>query len=92
MGTGTFLVKGMTAHVLINLGATRSFVSIAFNKKFSDAPQILDYPLEVEVADDCSMNASRDYYGCVVNLFNEIYSNDLVPIPLRGSKVITRMD
>ena len=82
----------MTAHVLFDSGATRSFVSLALSKKFSDAPGTLDYPLEVEIADDRTVSASRVHHGCVLNLFSERYSIDLVPIPLRGSKVIIGMD
>lgn len=50
---------GMTFHVLFNSDATRSFVSLALSKKFSDAPRILDYPVEVGIGDDHSMSASR---------------------------------
>ena len=38
------------------------------------------------------MSASRVHRGCIMNLFSERYSIDLVPIPMRGSKVIIRMD
>lgn len=41
----------MTTHVLFDSGATRSFVSFAFNKKFNDDLGIL-YPLEIEIVDD----------------------------------------
>ena len=40
----------MTARVLFDSGATRSFISLAFSKEFSDAHGFLDYPLEVEIA------------------------------------------
>ena len=82
----------MTAHVLFDLGATRSFVFLALNKKFSNAPGILVYPLEVEIFDDHFVSAERVHCGCVLNLFNEKYSIDLVSIPLRGSKVIVGID
>ena len=55
---GTFLVNGMTAHVLFDSGATRSFVSLALSKKFRDAPGTLDAPLEVEIADDRTVSAA----------------------------------
>lgn len=71
----------MTAHVLFDSGATRSFVSLTLS--ISDAPRILDYPLEVEIADNRYVSASRVHRGCVLNLFNERYSIDLVSIPLR---------
>ncbi|XP_023747437.1 uncharacterized protein LOC111895585 [Lactuca sativa] len=75
--TRTFLSNGMTDHVLFNLGATQSFISLELSKKFSDAPEILDYPLEVEIADDRSVSASSGHRGCVLSMFNERYSIDL---------------
>lgn len=49
---GTFLVNGMSTHVLFDSGATRSFVSLALSKKFHDAPRALDSLFEVEIVDD----------------------------------------
>lgn len=51
-------------------GYYRSFLSLAFNKKFYDAPATLDFPLEVEIADDRSLSASRIHHGCILNLFS----------------------
>ena len=65
MVIGTFLINGITAHVLFDLAATRSFVSLALNKKFCDALGILDYLLEVEIDDDRFVSDSRVHHGCV---------------------------
>ncbi|KAL7617289.1 hypothetical protein Lser_V15G00773 [Lactuca serriola] len=89
---GTFLVNGLFAHVLFDLGATRSFVSLILRKKFPDTPETLDSPLEVEIVDDRTMCASRVFHGCVLNMFSERFSIDLVSISLTGSKVIIGMD
>lgn len=77
-----FLFNGVTAHVLFDLGVTLSFVSLSLSKKFSDTSGALDYPLEVEIADDHSMSAPRVHHGCVLELFHERYLIDLVLIPL----------
>lgn len=82
----------MTTHVLFDSGAARSFVSLTLGKKFSDAPQILDYPLVVDSANDLLMSDLRVHQGFVMNLFSERYSIDFVLIPLPGSKVIIGMD
>ena len=63
-------------------GATRSFVFLMLNKKFGDTLGVLEYPLEVEIADDHSVSALRVHRGCVLNMFIERYSIDLVSIPL----------
>ncbi|XP_023772430.2 uncharacterized protein LOC111921072 [Lactuca sativa] len=88
---GNFLVNGMLAHVLFDLGATRSFVSLSLSKKLLDAPRTLDSPLEDEIADDHTMSVARVYQGCVLNILGETFCIDLVPIPLRGLKVIVGM-
>ena len=75
-------MNGITSHVLFDLGATRSFVSLTLSKNFCDTPGTLDYPLEVKIADDRTVSASRVHRGCVLNLFCERYSIDLVMIPL----------
>ncbi|XP_023759636.2 uncharacterized protein LOC111908045 isoform X1 [Lactuca sativa] len=53
---------------------------------------MLDCPLEVEIAGDRSVRASTVFRDCVLRLFEERYLVDLVPIPLRGNKVIIGMD
>ena len=47
--------------VLFDSGATRSFVSLALSKRFSESSGMLDCPLEVEIADDRSVRASTVY-------------------------------
>ena len=90
--SGSFSVNGISAMVLFDSGATRSFVSLALSKRFSRAPGELDCPLEVEIADDRTVRVDRVHRGCSLQLFDEQFSVDLVPIPLRGNKVIVGMD
>lgn len=45
--------------VLFDLGTTRSFVSLAFSKRFGDAPREIDYPLEVEITNGRPLHVSR---------------------------------
>lgn len=85
-------MNGVSALVLFDSGATRSFVSLGLNKRFGDAPRELGYPLEVEITDDYPIHVSRVHQGCVLELFHERYSIDLVPIPLHESKAIVGVD
>ena len=85
-------MNGIPVQVLFDSGATRSFVSLALSKKFPESSGMLDCHLEVEIADDRSVRASVVYQDCVLRLFEERYLVDLVPIPLRGNKVIISMD
>ena len=85
-------MNGVSPLVLFDSGATRSFVSLALSKKFAGAPGELDFPLDVEIADDRSVWVSRVHCGCVLQMFSEQYPIDLVPIPLCGKKVIIGME
>ena len=76
------MVNNLSSHVLFDLGATQSFMSLALNKKFRDALGTLDSLIEVEIADDRTMNALRVFHGCVLNMFSERFPIDLVSIPL----------
>ena len=85
-------MNGIPVLVLFDSGSTRSFVSLPLSKRFFESSGMLDCPLELEIADDRSMRVSAVFRDCVLRLFEERYLVDLVPIPLRGNKVIIGMD
>ena len=89
---GPFLVNGISALVFFDSGATRYFVSRALSKQFVGASGELDCPLDAEIADDRTVRVARVYRGCTLQLFDEQFSMDFVPIPLRGNKVIVGTD
>ena len=70
----------MMADVLFDSGATQSFISLALRKKFWDTPGVLDSLIEVEIADDRTVSATRVYPDCVLNVLGERFRVDLVPI------------
>ncbi|KAL7585806.1 uncharacterized protein LOC111885411 [Lactuca sativa] len=76
--SGSFLVSGISALVLFDSGATRSFVLLALSKRFVGAPSELDRPLDVEIADDRTIRVVRIYRDCTLQLFSERYRVDLV--------------
>lgn len=78
-----FLLNGLSALVLFDLGATQSFVSLVLSRKFGDVSGALGYLLEVKIAYDLTVSAQ----GCVLELFYENYLVDLVPILLQGTIV-----
>ena len=59
-------MNGIPVQVLFDSGVTRSFVSLALSKRFLESSGMLDYPLEVEIADDRSVRASEVFRGCVL--------------------------
>ena len=42
----------------------------------------MDPPLDVEIADDCTVSVAKVYQDCVLNVLGERFRFDLVPIPL----------
>ena len=78
--------------VLFDLGVARSFVYLSLRKRFPESLIMLDCPLEVEIADNRSVRALTIFRDCVLRLYEECYLVDLVPILMRGNKVIIGMD
>ena len=63
---GSFLVNDISAMILFDSGATRSFVSLALSKRFSKAPGELDCPLDIEIADDRTVRVAMVHRGCTL--------------------------
>ncbi|CAH1431388.1 unnamed protein product [Lactuca virosa] len=85
------VVTGMNLPLISVLVLIVSY-DYVFVKRFSRDPGELDCLLEVEIADDSTVRVARVHRGCSLRLFDEQFSVDLVPIPLRGNKVIVGMD
>ena len=51
-------MNGIPAQVLFDSGATRSFVSLALSKKFTESSSMLDCPLEVKIVYDRSVRVT----------------------------------
>lgn len=83
-----FLVIGIPALVLFDLGATRSFVYVSLSKKFNVDPWALYFPLEVMIVNDRIMSASRVHQDCVMVMFRVQFPIDLNPISLRWARII----
>ena len=64
-------MNGISALVLFDSGATRSFVSLALSKRFSRLPEELDCPLDIEIVDDMTVRVTRVHRGCTLRLFEE---------------------
>lgn len=67
-------------------------MSLALNERFDDTPGELDFPLEVDIVDDHPVRVSRVHRDCILEVFSERCSIDLVPILLRETKVIVGID
>ena len=85
-------MNDILVQVLFDSGDTRSFISLAFRNRFAESSGMLDCYIEVQILDNRSVGASEFYRGCALRMYDEHYLADLVPIPLRGNKVIIGMD
>ncbi|KAI3682050.1 hypothetical protein L2E82_50198 [Cichorium intybus] len=89
---GTFLVNSTSTFVLFDLGASHSFVSTVLGRSFGVALGTLHRPLEVEITDDKTVQATSVYQGCEVVIQGIKFLINLIPIPLSDTRVIIGMD
>ena len=82
----------MRTLVLFDLGAIRSFVSLAFSRHLSICREALSLPLRVSIVDEHSVFATDVIRGCVLDIFEVEVLIDLVPIAMRDVCVIVGMD
>ena len=87
-----FLVNSIPGLVLFDSGASRSFVSLAFSKKFQQSPKPLGYSLEVEIATDRSVEAKLVYSACELRVGEVRFLIDLIPLPIKEICVAVGMD
>lgn len=66
-------------------------MSLTLRKRFDDAPGELDCHVEVKIVDDLPVRVSMVHQVCILEVFSVRYLIDLVPIPLRETKVIVGM-
>ncbi|KAD4385317.1 hypothetical protein E3N88_25485 [Mikania micrantha] len=90
--TGTFLLNSISAYILFDSGASRSFISAKFVHHPSFVLEKLPAPLEVEVADSKSFLAFDIYRNCKLTIEGEDYSVDLIPMVLGEFDVVIGMD
>ncbi|GJT57279.1 putative nucleotidyltransferase, ribonuclease H [Tanacetum coccineum] len=90
--TGTILVNSKPARVLYDSGASVSFVSYEFSKNLSIQPNKLPFPLEVEIADDKVVVVSNVYREVEIEIDDNVFRIDLIPIMLGVFDIVIGMD
>ncbi|KAI3727551.1 hypothetical protein L6452_16167 [Arctium lappa] len=90
--SGTFLVNSLPARVLFDSGATRSFVSNIFCKRFTTPVSVLPDALVVEIANGDQV-IIRDHFGdCTLEIDGNSFGLDLLPMAIGGFDVVIGMD
>nr|GEY10438.1 putative reverse transcriptase domain-containing protein [Tanacetum cinerariifolium] len=80
--TVTFLLNNRYASVLFDTGADKSFVSTTFSTQINITPSTLDHCYDVELADGRIIWLNTILKGCTLNLLNQPFNIDLMPIEL----------
>ncbi|GKA20221.1 putative reverse transcriptase domain-containing protein [Tanacetum coccineum] len=90
--TGTFLLNNRYASVLFDTGADRSFVSTIFSSQFDITQTALDHYYDVELADGRIIRLNTILRGCTLNILNNPFNIDLIPVELGSFDAIIVKD
>ncbi|GJU83634.1 putative reverse transcriptase domain-containing protein [Tanacetum coccineum] len=90
--TGTFLLNNRYARVLFDSGSDKSFINSGFSHLIDIKPVRLNISYEVELADGKLVSTNTVLRGCTLNLLNQLFEVDLMPIELGAFDVIIGMD
>ncbi|GJT58163.1 putative reverse transcriptase domain-containing protein [Tanacetum coccineum] len=89
---GTFLLNNRYASVLFDLGSNKSFVDTRFSSMLNIDSVKINASYEVELADGRMVSTNTVLKGCTLNLVNNVFEIDLMPIKLGTFDVIIGMD
>ncbi|GJR39150.1 putative reverse transcriptase domain-containing protein [Tanacetum coccineum] len=78
----------LTALILFDSGAEKSFVSSAFTPFIDIAPTALNTSYEIELADGKVVSTNTILYSCTLVLLNHVFKIDLLPTRLGSFDVI----
>ncbi|GJY21229.1 putative reverse transcriptase domain-containing protein [Tanacetum coccineum] len=92
VATGTFLLNNHYARVLFDSGSDKSFISSGFSHLIDIKPMRLYISYEVELANGKLVSINTVLRGCTLNLLNQLFEVDLMPIELYTFDVIIGMD
>ncbi|XP_022007754.1 uncharacterized protein LOC110907027 [Helianthus annuus] len=90
--TSTFLVKNHYASILYDTGADFSFISVEFKHMLVVESSRLDIPYSIELADGKLVESGEVVKGCLLELGERRFSNDLLPVQLGSFDVVVGMD
>ncbi|GJZ60929.1 putative reverse transcriptase domain-containing protein [Tanacetum coccineum] len=90
--TGTFLLNNRYARVSFDSVTDKSFVNSGFSHLIDIKPVRLNIKYEVELANGKLVSTNTILKGCTLNLLNQLFEVDLMPIELGTFDVIIDMD
>ncbi|XP_071719046.1 uncharacterized protein [Rutidosis leptorrhynchoides] len=90
--TGTFLLDNHLASILFDTGTDKSFIAKKFSVAINRPLIALNTRYVVELANGKLMKVDKIMRGCVLNLSNNLFEVDLMPVELRSFDVVIGMD
>ncbi|KAJ0483468.1 putative nucleotidyltransferase, Ribonuclease H [Helianthus annuus] len=90
--SGIFTINSIPARVLFDTGANKSFISHGFIRHPSFVLTKLSVPLEVEIGDNKSFIVCDICRGCKLNIDDEEYLIDLIPMSIGEFQIVVEMD
>ncbi|GAV87631.1 zf-CCHC domain-containing protein/RVP_2 domain-containing protein [Cephalotus follicularis] len=89
---GTLYIYGYSARVLMDSGASHSFISARFASCLDVTPDCLSYTLDVCTPTGTSMYTDSVYRSCEKSMAGILLYADLIVLPIRDFDVILGMD
>ncbi|GAV77460.1 zf-CCHC domain-containing protein/RVP_2 domain-containing protein [Cephalotus follicularis] len=89
---GTLYQYGFSARVLIDSGASHSFISARFASCLDVTPDCMSYILDVSTPTGTSMYTDSVYRGCEMSMAGISLYADMIVLPIRDFDVILGMD
>ncbi|XP_071739265.1 uncharacterized protein [Rutidosis leptorrhynchoides] len=90
--TGTFLLNNHLASILFDTGADKSFIAKDFSVAINRPLTVLDTRYAVELANGKLIKVDKIMRGCALNLSNNLFEVDLMPVDLGSFNIIIGMD
>ncbi|XP_074374278.1 uncharacterized protein LOC141714672 [Apium graveolens] len=92
MVSGMLFVNAASAKVLIDSGATRSFISKSFVDKLNFETQLMQEPLSIILANQDRVYVNHICPYCAIEIAGHVFPTNLIPFQLGEFDVILGMD
>jgi hypothetical protein len=89
---GMFRINDTYAHILFDLGANKSFVSISFMPCLKGVLDRLENPYFMEMANGQEAKVDKVLKNCVIKIEGHELPLELLPMQIRGFDIVLGMD
>ncbi|XP_073041782.1 uncharacterized protein [Primulina eburnea] len=90
--SGTIFIQQVPAYVLFDCGATHSFMSKRFAKKFGCKPEKLNEPFRIATPTSRAIETQKIYRDCKISIGDQNFSADLIQLIMVDFDIILAMD